>query len=195
MTSSQNPSSTPYSEMTDTIIRTTTDYGLPSTDDFVTSEVTTPIKSDKIVGTVISFVIPVGIFLIMIAIMIFTIIRLRRSKRTRSPTKKSPNEPQRPTNTAERKSNSSEDILYLNERNIPTLKQEFHQKKRFNNQEQFNSFDYPLRYHEPYFSHFNTHKSDRRGPDITYGQSMLYKSLGYSIYQVQNGRSRRQYYH
>ncbi|CAC5390631.1 unnamed protein product [Mytilus coruscus] len=197
MTSSQNPSTTPHSETTGTIIGTTTDYGLTSTSGRVTSEVTTPIKSDKIVGTIIAFAIPVGIFLLMIAIMIFIIIRLQHSKRIR--TKKGPNEPRRPKTMVTSKPNSNENIFYVNERYSPTLAYEFHRKKRFDNKEHFNSFHYPLSYYEPYSSHWNKLYNDRRRPDMANGQSVLYGSMGYSIYQgdvtIQNGRSRRHYYH
>ncbi|VDI33434.1 Hypothetical predicted protein [Mytilus galloprovincialis] len=194
---SHKPSDTPYSETTGKIKGTSTDYGLTSTSWRVTSEVTKPIIADKIVGTIIAVAIPVGIFLLMIAIMVFIIICLRRSKRIR--TKKAPNEPRRHENMVTRKQNSSENIFYVNERNSPTLTQEFHRNKTFKNQEQFNSFNYPLSYHKPCSSHLNTYDNYRRGPDIAYGQSVLYRSLGYTIYQGnvpnQNGRSRRHYYH
>ncbi|CAC5405121.1 unnamed protein product [Mytilus coruscus] len=200
MTSSQNPSiASSYSEKTETTIGTTTDDRLTSTSVRVTSEVTTPIKTVKIVGTIIAFAIPVGIFLLMTGIMIFIIIRLRRSKRIRSKTKKSPNEPRRPKKMTKRKPNSSEDICYVNERNSPALTHEFHRKKRFNNKEHVNSFHYPLSYCEPYSSDRNKLYNDRRRPDMVYGQSVLYGSMGYLIYQgdvtIQNGRSRRHYYH
>lgn len=197
MTSSQNPPDTLYSETTDTIIGTTEDYRLTSTPGRETSDVTTPMKTDKILGTIIAFAIPVGIFLLMIAIMMFIIIRLRRSKRIRM--KKAPNEPRRHKKMVTRKPNSSENMFYVNERNSSTFTQEFHRNKRFNYQVQFNSFNYPLSFNDPYYSHLKRHYDDRRGQDIAYGQSVPYRSLGYTIYKGkvldQNGRPRRHYYH